>query len=92
MNRISEYRKNAVQCLRLAESSNEKDRRDLVQMAEDWRALADKVSQREANPHEQEAAPVAALLSLEPSVPPMRPKRPQKKARIPVQTVILKSR
>jgi hypothetical protein len=62
-------------------------------MAEDWRALADKVSQREANPHEQEPAPVAARPdSPEPLAPPLRPKRPQKKARTPVQTIILKSR
>ena len=49
MDRISEYRKNATQCLKLAESSNENDRRALVQMAADWRALADKASQREAS-------------------------------------------
>jgi hypothetical protein len=62
-------------------------------MAEDWRALADKVSQRDASPHEREPAPVAAWPeSPEPSAPPLRPKRLQKKGRIPVQTVILKSR
>ena len=69
------------------------DRRGLIQMAEDWHALADKVRQREANPQEQEPEPVAARpKSPEPSEPPLRPKRPQRKARMPVQTVILKSR
>ena len=93
VNRISEYQKNALQCLKLAEASNEGDRRGLIQMAEDWHALADKVRQREANPQEQEPEPVAAWpKSAEPSEPPLRPKRPQRKARTPVQTVILRSR
>jgi hypothetical protein len=93
MNRVSEYRKHAVQCLKLAESSNERDRRALVQMAADWHALADKASHREAIPREQQPPPDAAWpKTSDPSDPPVRPQRLQKKARIPVQTVILKSR
>jgi hypothetical protein len=91
----------AVECRKLAELSNETDRRALIEMAADWHALADKVRQREANPRlreanpqEQEPAPVSSPpKSPEPSDTPVRPKRPlAKKARTPVQTVVLKSR
>ena len=101
MNRISKYEERAVQCEKLAELSNETDRRALIEMAADWHALADKVRQREANPHlreanpqEQEPAPVSSSpKSPEPSNRPVPLKRPlTKKARTPVQTVFLKSR
>jgi hypothetical protein len=94
MNRISKYEEHAVECLKLANSSNEKERRDLVQMAEDWQALADKVRQREANPQEQKPAPIFSTpKSPEHSDTSVRMKRPLvKKARTPVQTVVRKSR
>jgi hypothetical protein len=85
----------------LAELSNETDRRALIEMAADWHALADKVRQREANPHlreenpqEQEAAPISSSpKSPEPSNTPVRLKRSlAKKARTRVQTVVRKSR
>jgi hypothetical protein len=91
MNRSAEYLANAAQCLKLAQSSNETDRVALVQMAVDWRALADKVSQRETSPHEQEPVPVAALpKSPEPWTPPLRQNSPRRNAS--VQTLHLKSR
>jgi hypothetical protein len=93
MNQISGYQNNAAKCIRLAELSNERDRRALVQMAADWHALADKVRQREANPQEHEPPPVApSPISPKPSDQLLRPKRVQKKARTPVRTVFLKSR
>jgi hypothetical protein len=101
MNQISKYEERAVECLKLANSCDEKDRRDLVQMAEDWQALADKVRQREANPplpeanpQEPKPAPIfSSLKSPEHSDSPVRLKRPlAKKARTPVQTVVRKSR
>jgi hypothetical protein len=101
MNQITKYEQEAVQCQKLAELSSETDRRDLIEMAADWHPLADKVRQREANPHlreadpqEQEPAPVTSWpKSPEPSDTPVRQKRPlAKKARTPVQTVVRKSR
>ena len=98
MNRISEYRNHAAQCVRLAESSNERDRRALLQMAADWHALADKARQREANSQEQEAAPVlTSPISPEPTEPPLKPKhfRPksfQKRAPTSVLTAFLRSK
>ena len=76
MNRISEYQKNAAQCLKLAESSNERDRRAFVQMAEDWRVLAEKVRQREATPGEQQPRVAVWPKNPEPQDPPLRQKRP----------------
>jgi hypothetical protein len=94
MDRISKYEACAVQCEKLAELSNETDRRALIEMAADWHALADKVRQREANSQEQEPAPVSSSpKSPEPSKTPVRVKRPlARKARTPVQTVVRKSR
>jgi hypothetical protein len=101
MNRISKYEERAVQCLKLAELSNETDRRALIEMAADWHALADRVRQREANPHlgeanpqEREPAPVSSSpKSPEPSDAPVWPKRPPaKKAWTPVLTEVFKSR
>jgi hypothetical protein len=99
MNRISKYEERAVQCEKLAALSNETDRRALIEMAADWHALADKVRQREANPHLREANPQkqepasvsSSPKSPEPSDAPVRPKRPlAKKARPPLQTVVRK--
>jgi hypothetical protein len=94
MNLISKYEERAVQCQKLAELSNETDRRALIEMAADWHALADKVRQREANPQEQEPVPVSSpQKSPESSDTRVWVKRPPaKKARTPVQTVVLKSR
>ena len=102
MNQISKYEERAVQCEKLAELSNETDRRALIEMAADWHALADKVRQREAenprlgeaNQQEQEPAPVSSPpKSPEPSNTPVRLKRPlAKKARTPVRTVVIRSR
>jgi hypothetical protein len=108
MNPISEYRNHAARCLRLAESSNERDRRALFQMAADWHALADKVREREAEIREQEPAPVLPSPSspeptgssptspeaTEPALKrkPFRPKHFQKKAPTVVRTIFLKSK
>src|SRR6516225_6077783 len=94
MNRISEYQSNATQCLKLAKYvSNEGDRRSLIQMAAGWQALADSVRGREPKPREPEPAPVASRpKSPEPVEPPLRLKRPRKKAPISVRTAVLKSR
>jgi hypothetical protein len=92
MNRSYEYLANAEQCLKLAQSSSETDRRALVQMAADWRALADKVNAREANPQEQRKLALVAVLpkSPKPWTPPLRQKSPRRNAS--VQTLHLKSR
>jgi hypothetical protein len=71
---------------RLAELSNERDRRALVQMAADWHALADKVRQREANPNLRRSLHRRQAQSLRISC---CGRNAHKKTRTPVHTRIL---